>query len=176
MSYVAAVVGAIVCAAFAVTRTVDRRRDVVRSHGRQRERGSLGFDPVMTFASEDDAPDNVLIGPAVSGVWQYSKTLNLGLFNQNVFGNDTRISQIRTVVAYQLGDGWPLSPGDLQFVHDWEHSPWLSVPVGLQVGKVTRFGDRPVRVALAPQYNLSDHDGLPKWNVQLTFTVLAPGT
>ncbi len=128
----------------------------------------MGFDPVMTFASDDDA-DNFLIGPAVGRVWQYSKTLNLGLFNQNVFGNDTRISHIQPVVAYQLGDGWPVSPRDLQFVHDWEHSPSLSAPVGFQTGKVTRFCDQPVRVAFAPQYNLSDHDGLPKWNVQLTF-------
>ena len=137
--------------------------------------GRWGFGPVMTFASDDNAPDDFVIGPALGGVWQYSKTLNLGLFNQNVFGSDTRISQIQPVVAYQLGNGWSLSAGDLQFAYDWEHERWLSIPVGFQIGKVTRIGEQPVRIAFAPQYNLSDHAGLPKWNVQLTFTVLVPG-
>lgn len=136
--------------------------------------GRWGVGPVMTLASDDNAPDDFVIGPAIGAVWRYSKQLNLGLFNQNVFGSDTRISQIQPVIAYQLGHGWSVSAGDLQFVYDWEHERWLSVPVGFQIGKVTRIGDQPVRVAFAPQYNFADHDGLPKWSAQFTFTVLVP--
>jgi hypothetical protein len=137
--------------------------------------GRWGVGPVMTFASDDNAPDDFVIGPAIGGVWRYSKTLNLGLFNQNVFGSDTSISQLQPVVAYQLGHGWSLSAGDLQFAYDWEHDRWLSVPLGFQIGKVTRIGSQPVRFAAAPQYNLADDDGLDKWKVQFTFTVLVPG-
>jgi hypothetical protein len=128
----------------------------------------------MTFATDDEAPDDFVLGPAIGGVWQYSKKLNLGLFNQNVFGGDTGISQLQPIVAYQLGDGWSLSGGDLQFVYDWEDSRWLSVPIGAQLGKVTKIAGQAVRFAVNPQYNLIDDDGLEKWKVLLTFTLLVP--
>ncbi len=137
--------------------------------------GRWGVGPVMTFASNDDAPDDFVIGPALGGVWQYSKVLNVGLFNQNVFGSDTSISQLQPVIAYQLGNGWSLSAGDLQFVYDWQDSRWLSVPMGIQIGKVMRLGEQALRCAFAPQYNLVDHDGLDRWNLQFTFTILVPG-
>jgi hypothetical protein len=136
--------------------------------------GRWGIGPVMTFATDDEAPDDFVLGPAIGGVWQYSKTLNLGLFNQNVFGGDTSISQLQPIMAYQLGDGWSVSAGDLQFVYDWEDSRWLSVPIGAQLGKVTKVAGQAVRFAVNPQYNLIDDDGLEEWKVLLTFTLLVP--
>jgi hypothetical protein len=138
--------------------------------------GRWGVGPVMIFATDDNAPDEFVFGPAIGGVWQYSKTLNLGLFNQNVFGGDTGISQLQPIVAYQLGDGWSLSAGDLQFVYDWEGSRWLSVPIGAQLGKVTKVAGQAVRFAVNPQYNLIDDDGLEQWKVLFTFTLLVPSS
>lgn len=137
--------------------------------------GRWGVGAVATLASSDDAPDDFVIGPAIGGVYQYSKKLNLGLFNQNVFGGDTAISQLQPIVAYQLGDGWSLSGGDLQWTYDWERGRWLSLPVGLQLGKVTKLAGQPVRFAINPQYNLKDDDGLERWSVSLTFALLVPG-
>jgi hypothetical protein len=136
--------------------------------------GRWGVGPVMTFVSADAAPDDFAIGPAIGGVWQYSKRLNLGLFNQNVFAEDTAISQLQPIIAYQLGGGWSLSAGDLQFVYDWQNSRWLSIPIGLQLGKVLRIAGQPIRLAINPQYNFKDDDGLDAWKLVFTLALLVP--
>ena len=129
--------------------------------------GRWGVGPVMTASTDDDAPDDFVIGPAVGGVWQVSKRLNLGLFSQNVFGGNTSISQLQPIAAYQLGDGWSLSLGDLQIVYDWREDEFLSVPIGVQLGKVAQVAGQPMRFAINPQYNLRDKDACcsprPSW-------------
>jgi hypothetical protein len=136
--------------------------------------GRWGVGPVMSFDTTGDAPDEFVIGPAIGGVWQVNKRLNVGLFTQNVFWSDTALTQIQPVIAYQLGNGWALSAGDAQFSYDWEAGRWLNVPVGFQIGKVTKLGGLPVRFSVNPQYNLKDDPGLPEWQVTFTFTALFP--
>lgn len=138
--------------------------------------GRWGVGAVATLSSEDAAPDRFVLGPAIGAVWKYSDKMNLGLFNQNVFGGDTAITQIQPIIAYQLGNGWSLSAGDLQWAYDWKASRWHSLPVGAQLGKVTRIGGQPVRFAINPQYDLADYDGAKRWSVILTFAVLVPGS
>jgi hypothetical protein len=136
--------------------------------------GRWGLGPVMTFAGDVNAPDAFVAGPAIGGVYQVDKELSVGLFNQNVFGGDTAISQLQPIVAYQLGDGYALSAGDLQFVYDWNDSRWLSAPIGFQIGKVVRLGGQPMRFAFNPQYEMLHDDGLPEWTFSLSVTLLAP--
>lgn len=136
--------------------------------------GRWGVGPVMSLDTTGDAPDRFVIGPAIGGVWRVNKKLNVGLFNQNVFWNDTASSQLQPVIAYQLGHGWALSAGDLQFTYDWKSERWVNVPIGFQLGKVIRLGKLPVRFSVNPQYNLMDRDGYNKWSVSFTFTMLFP--
>lgn len=136
--------------------------------------GRWGIGPVMSFDTTGDLPDDFVIGPAVGGVWQVTKKLNVGLFTQNVFGSETALSQIQPVIAYQLGHGWALSAGDAQFSYDWEAGRWLNVPIGFQIGKVTKIGGLPMRFSINPQYNLKDDPGLPEWQVSFTVTALFP--
>ena len=136
--------------------------------------GRWGIGPVMSFDTTGDAPDEFVIGPAVGGVWQVNKKLNVGAFTQNVFWRDTAVTQIQPVIAYQLGNGWSISAGDLQFIYDWEQSRWLTVPIGFQIGKVTKIGKQPVRFAINPQYNLQNDRGLSEWLCTFTFTALFP--
>ena len=138
--------------------------------------GRWGVGPVMTFATDDDAPDDFVIGPAVGGVWQVSPRLNLGLFNQNVFGGDTSISQLQPIAAFQLGDGWSLSLGDLQIVYDWREDEFLSLPIGVQLGKVMSVAGQPMRFAINPQYNLRDKDGLDEFSLLFTVALLVPSS
>lgn len=138
--------------------------------------GRWGLGPVASFASDPSAPDDAAFGPAVGGVVRAREDLNLGLFSQNLFAGHTGISQIQPVVAWQLGDGWALSAGDLQFVYDWERSRWLSVPLGFQLGVVRPVGGQPMRFAINPQVNLVDHDGLEEWSIAFSITLLAPGS
>jgi hypothetical protein len=136
--------------------------------------GRLGVGPVMTVDTTGHAPDRIVLGPAIGGVMPLSKKLNIGLFNQNVFGGDTAISQLQPIIAYQLGGGWSLSAGDLQFAYDWKSGRWVNAPIGLQLGKVLRLGKLPVRLAVNPQYNLIDDAGLPQGSVIFSFTALFP--
>jgi hypothetical protein len=134
--------------------------------------GRFGVGPVMSIPVSGD--NEFAIGPAVGGVWRVNKKLNIGLFNQNLFGNDVAISQLQPIIAYQLGDGWALSLGDLQFIYDWEDQRWLNVPIGFQIGKVTELFGQHWRFSVNPQYNLKDDDGLPQWQVGITVTLLVP--
>jgi hypothetical protein len=136
--------------------------------------GRWGIGPVMNLSAQDGAADEFAIGPAVGGVAKVSDDLNIGLFSQNLFAGDTAISQLQPVVAWQLGSGWALSAGDLQFVYDWEDSRWLSVPLGFQLGVVLPLVQQPMRFSVNPQYNLVDDDGLPEWSLAFTVTLLAP--
>ena len=136
--------------------------------------GRWGIGPVMSFDTTGDAPDEFVIGPALGFVHPVNKKLNVGLFTQNVFGSDTAVTQIQPVLAYQLGNGWSLSAGDLQFTYDWEAGQWTNAPIGFQIGKVTKLGSQPVRFSVNPQYNLLDRDGLNEWSCTFTFTALFP--
>lgn len=50
----------------------------------------------------------------------------------------------------------------------------LSLPIGVQVGKVTKIGRQPVRFSLNPQYNFADDTGLPEWSIKLNFSLFVP--
>ena len=49
-----------------------------------------------------------------------SKKFSVGAFTQNLFGTGVAITQLQPVISYQLGHGWALSAGDLQFTYDWD--------------------------------------------------------
>ncbi len=138
--------------------------------------GRWGVGAVASLAPEGTAPDTFAMGPAIGGVWQYSPKLNFGVFNQNIFAGDTALSQIQPIVAYQLEDGWSLSAGDLQWAYDFKASRWASLPIGFQIGKVSRLAGQPVRYAINPQYNLVDDDGAEGWSLVFTVALLVPGS
>jgi hypothetical protein len=76
--------------------------------------GRWGVGPLVQFLSNTKGnQDSAMAGPAIGfvarkGVW------NLGLFNQNLFGQTTRFSSIQPVISYGLGKGWTLASGDAQ--------------------------------------------------------------
>ena len=137
--------------------------------------GRLGIGVVGSFAAAtSDVSAHATIGPAVGFVAGVSKKLNLGLFNQNLFGNDVAISQIQPILAYQLGSGWSLSLGDLQWPYDWDRGEFLSMPIGVQLGKVLPVAKQPMRFAVNPQYDMKDLPGGSRFKVLVTITLLLP--
>ncbi len=103
-----------------------------------------------------------------------SKRLNVGLFSQNLFAGDVGITQLQPIVAYQLGNGWALSAGDLQFTYDWERGEWKSVPIGFELGVVRPIAGQAFRFAVSPQWNLRDSEGADKAKVMFRLTLLVP--
>ena len=137
--------------------------------------GRLGIGPVMSLAeSASSAESKFSIGPAVGGTLPLSKKLNVGAFTQNLFATGVAITQLQPIVAFQLGNGWALSAGDLQFVYDWNMGEWVSVPIGFQIGKVQRVAGQAMRFSLNPQWNLKDITGAIKAKLVFTVTLLAP--
>ena len=137
--------------------------------------GRLGIGPVMSLAeSASNAESKFSIGPAVGAVVPMSKKLNVGGFTQNLFASGVAITQLQPIVAYQLGSGWALSAGDLQFVYDWNLDEWVSLPIGFQIGKVLKVAGQPMRLSLNPQWNLKDIEGANKAKIVFTATLLAP--
>ena len=129
----------------------------------------------MAFSeSASAAPSKFSIGPAIGAMHPVSKKLNIGLFNQNLFASDVGITQIQPIIAYQLGSGWALSAGDLQFTYDWKRDEWVSLPLGFQIGKVRQVAGQAMRFSLNPQWNLAEISGANKAKLVFTVTLLAP--
>jgi hypothetical protein len=137
--------------------------------------GRLAVGPVMSLSeSASGDPSTFAIGPAVGAMKPLSKKLNVGMFTQNLFASDVAITQLQPIAAYQLGHGWALSLGDLQFIYDWERSGWVSVPVGFQIGVVRAIARQPMRFAINPQWNVRNVTGATKGQITFTVTLLAP--
>jgi hypothetical protein len=137
--------------------------------------GRLGIGVVGSFAAAtSDVSAHASAGPAIGVVVPVSKKLNLGLFNQNLFGNDVAVSQIQPIAAYQLGSGWSLSLGDLQWPYDWKRGEFVSMPIGLQLGKVLPVAKQPMRFAVNPQYDMKDLPGGSRFKISFTVTLLLP--
>lgn len=137
--------------------------------------GRFAVGPVMNLSeSASDSEGKFAIGPAVGVVVPLSKTFSAGAFSQNLFGTGVAITQLQPVISYQLGHGWALSAGDLQFTYDWVRDEWVSIPLGFQLGVVRLVGKQPFRFALNPQWNLKDITGADKVKVVFTVTLLAP--
>jgi hypothetical protein len=137
--------------------------------------GRLGVGPVMSLKQADgNAPSKFAIGPAVGGTAPMSKKLNIGLFSQNLFASEVAVTQLQPIIAYQLGHGWALSAGDLQFTYDWKGGGWVSIPLGVQLGVVHALGGQPFRFSLNPQWDVADIQGAVSSKVVFTVTMLAP--
>jgi len=137
--------------------------------------GRLGIGVVGSFAAAtSDVSAHASAGPAIGVVVAISKKLNLGLFNQNLFGDGVSISQIQPIAAYQLGSGWSLSLGDLQWPYDWDRDEFVSMPIGVQLGKVLPVFGQPMRFALNPQYDLKDLPGASRFKVLFNIQLLLP--
>ena len=137
--------------------------------------GRLALGPVMTLSgSAGNAESTFAIGPAVGAVLPMSKKFSVGGFTQNLFGTGVAITQLQPVVTYQLGHGWALSAGDLQFTYDWHRAEWVSIPLGFQFGVVRPIGRQPFRFSINPQWNVKDITGSEKVKIVFTVTLLAP--
>jgi hypothetical protein len=142
----------------------------------------LGIGPTFIFptASTDyTGQGKWQAGPgAVAGY--LSKKYILGAFVQNwtSFAGDsdrpaTNQMNLQPIASWFLPEGWSVGYSG-NILADWkaDSSNVWTVPIGVSVAKVVKFGKLPVRVALGGQYMpIHPDDFGQKWNVQL---VLAP--
>jgi hypothetical protein len=136
--------------------------------------GRWGAGPLVQFSpNQGPGRDTALAGPAVGFVARKGKW-NLGLFNQNLFGQNTRFSSLQPIIAYVLGHGWSVASGDAQWAIDWTQPNLVSIPIGVQMAKIVKVGGQPVRLFVNPQYNARNIYGAPHWTITFGLAILAP--
>jgi hypothetical protein len=121
------------------------------------------------------------VGPAVGGGYITNKFMIAALVQQWwSFGGDSdreNTSQINILpLIYRFfGDGWSVGYSG-NILADWKApsgEKW-TVPLGLSIGKVIKFGMLPVQVQIGGQYFVERPEFGPKWNVQLQVTPVIP--
>ena len=145
-----------------------------------------GVGPALTFPTATDdvlGTDKWTAGPAVvllnsSGPWVYGSLLS----NQWQIGSSDssrrRVGNatFQPFVNYNLSDGWYLSSAPVitaNWKADHAGDAW-TVPLGVGVGKVMKFGDQPVNISVRPYYNVHRPDGAARWSLLFQIQFLFP--
>jgi hypothetical protein len=145
----------------------------------------LGIGPSFIFptaSSTYTGQGKYQVGPGAV-VGYLSKKWILGAFVQNwtAFGGsgnrpNTNQMNLQPIANYFLPDGWSIGYSG-NILANWKASGedvW-TVPIGLSIAKVFKFGRLPVRFALAGQYMPIHPDvGGQKWNIQLLVAPVIP--
>jgi len=121
------------------------------------------------------------VGPAAVFGYLSDKWILAALFqNWTSFGGSgpvaTNSMNLQPIAAYFFSNGWSVGYSG-NVLANWRASATnvYTVPIGLQVGKVTILGPLPVKLALAGQWMAVHPQAFGQiWNVQLTIQVLRP--
>jgi len=145
----------------------------------------LGFGPTWIFPtanSDFTGQDKYQVGPAALVGYLSEKWILGGLFqNWWSFGGSDQVPSVaqmnlQPVAAYFLRDGWSVGYSG-NILANWKNSAgsdW-TVPIGVGVSKVQKFGKLPVKFQLAVQWMAVQPDLYgQKWNLQLQVTPVIP--
>lgn len=139
--------------------------------------GAVGLIPT---GAEGLSAEKWGLGPAV-GFTAKSGNLLWGLFNQNVFsfaGNDdmpdVNTSIFQPIATVGLGNGWSTGLSEMSFTYDWDRNAWVSLPLGVKLSKLHRFGAQPVQFTAQYEHNFAEDFTVPKDLYSFTVKFLAP--
>jgi hypothetical protein len=143
-----------------------------------------GIGPIFQFpTATDDAlgSDKWSAGPTaaaltIRGPWVAGALMNhLWSFAGDDDRADVNQTLIQPIVNYNLPGGWFLSSVPY-ITANWEKDGddrW-TVPIGIGVGKVHRFGTQPVSLQLTPYYNVVRPDDAAEWTLRFRINLLFP--
>jgi hypothetical protein len=144
----------------------------------------FGVGPTWVFptaGSDFTGQGKWQVGPAVGGGYITDKFMIAALAQQwwsfagDADRKDTSQLNLLPLIYRFFGDGWSVGYSG-NILADWKASGgnvW-TVPIGLSVGKVIKFGMLPVQVQIGGQYFPVRPEFGPKWNVQLQVTPVIP--
>ncbi len=145
----------------------------------------LGIGPSWIFpagASNFTGSGKYQIGPGALVGYLSDKWI-LGALAQNWWsfaGSDSRPStaslNLQPIAAYFLPNAWSIGYSG-NILANWKNpaTDTFTIPIGLSVAKVVKFGKLPVRLALAGQWMPVQPDAYgQKWNLQLTVAPVIP--
>ena len=144
-------------------------------------RWGVGAVGLLPTGGEKRGAENWGLGPAFGFVSQFPGML-LGVFNQNIFSldaeqgrEDVNVSVFQPIFNKSLGNGWALGTSEMSVTYDWENNRWASLPIGLKLVKLVRFGELPVQISGEYEYNLEDSRIVPENTFRVTAKFIFPG-
>lgn len=146
----------------------------------------LGLGPTLIFPTANSkwtGQGKYQAGPAAIVGYLDSKWILAGFVQQwysfsGAGGSRDSTSQMnfQPVAAYFLADGWSIGYSG-NVLANWKADAgnvW-TVPLGIAVGKVEKFGKLPIKIQLAVQYMVARPNEFgQKWNFQLSVTPILP--
>jgi hypothetical protein len=148
------------------------------------QRWLMGLGPTWIFptgVSQWTTTGKWQVGPAAVFGYLSDKWILAALFqNWTSFGGSgpraTNSMNLQPIAAYFFPNGWSIGYSG-NILANWKASATnaYTVPIGLQVGKVTILGPLPLKVSLAVQW-MPVHPALfgQVWNAQLFVQILRP--
>ena len=135
-------------------------------------RWAAGLVTLFPTASDDRlGSGKVGAGPAFGFVARQPGFI-WGLFNQNLFSfagdsdrEDIGVSILQPIMNISLPDRWSIGLSEMNFTYDWERNDWTSIPLGMRINKMVRFGKLPVAFSGSFEYNFQDEYEAPKWTI-----------
>jgi hypothetical protein len=120
------------------------------------------------------------VGPA-AGFTAKSGKLLWGAFNQNIFSfagdddmPDVNVSILQPILSVGLGNGWSTGLSEMSATYDWDEGGWTSLPLGVKLAKLHRFGTTPVQFTAQYEHNFADDHPVPEDLYSFTVKVLVP--
>ena len=143
-------------------------------------RWGVGAVALLPTGGDDSGAGQWGVGPAL-GFTARSGKLLWGVFNQNVFtvaGDHNRpevnVSIFQPILNYGLGGGWSMGFSEMSETYDWDQGKFVSLPLGLSLNKMVRFGAQPVQFSGQYEHNFYDEGAMPSDTFRFTMKFLFP--
>jgi hypothetical protein len=143
-------------------------------------RFGVGAVALVPTGSDGLSAEKWGVGPAAGFTAKSGKVL-WGAFNQNIFSfagdddmPDVNVSILQPILSVGLGDGWSTGVSEMSVTYDWDKDDWTSLPLGVKLAKLHRFGTTPVQFTAQYEHNFADDQTVPEDLYSFTVKVLMP--
>jgi hypothetical protein len=143
-------------------------------------RFGVGAVALVPTGSDGLSAEKWGLGPAAGFTAKNGKVL-WGAFNQNIFSfagdddvPDVNVSILQPILSVGLGNGWSTGLSEMSVTYDWDKDDWVSLPLGVKLAKLQRFGTTPVQFTAQYEHNFADDQTVPEDLYSFTVKLLVP--
>lgn len=86
--------------------------------------------------------------------------------------DDVRTTTIQPIGSHDMGNGWSLEMSEMMFNYDFNFDEWSTLPLGVRIGRLTKFGKLPVRFYGDVECNFADSGVAPIRTLHFAFVPL----
>ena len=143
-------------------------------------RWGVGAVALLPTGEPDLSAEKWALGPAAGFTVQAGEIL-WGAFNQNLFtvdGDpdkpDVNVSTLQPIFNIGLGNGWSTGLSEMVFTYDWDTGEFVTLPLGVKLSKLVRFGTTPVQFVGSYEHDFYDGGVTPADTLSFTVKLLLP--